>query len=529
MSWWTVVSATTTWGCHAYNRTLQCINIHTNLIRSTNFDMMINLMLYVIIGASVFLLFVCICLCICKSKQNDKKVINFRNVNKAGGGTFNAGTPLLRGQKQTNRSLNIIVLTIGTRGDVQPFVALCKALKKRGHQPVIATHGCFKDWVLSENIDFQDIGSHQINQPKEWLTATSIADFFEAMKPEMEKSKIACEYFYKASHGKDLIVATSHTVSFGLDISEKLNIPCAAIKLAPDLPTKAFGPFSKDTSNYGFINLINHYIFLINVARAYTSAGMDKMEGDFRENILNLPRTIGAKRLTDLRDMPTIVAIGKEIVPEPNWPNNVSISGWLFLDDTKFKPSAEILNFLKDTNKPPVCVNFGSMVLASRSGLISSSIKAARNAGHRVLLISGWAEPPTDCDDIINDKENCLVVKGLPHEWIFPQCSCVIHHGGAGTLARTLQSGVPSIIVPILKWADQAFWARNVHQKHLGIHVKEKSVTENVLKDAINIATSSKLIRDSCQEMKMSVMKENSGEAIVNMLEMVYNFYNTHS
>ena len=89
--------------------------------------------------------------------------------------------------------MNIIILTIGTRGDVQPFVALCKALKKAGHNPLIASHGCFKDWVTSNDIQFQDIGSYQINQPTEWLTATSIADFFEAMKPEIEKSKIACE------------------------------------------------------------------------------------------------------------------------------------------------------------------------------------------------------------------------------------------------------------------------------------------------------------------------------------------------
>ena len=91
--------------------------------------------------------------------------------------------------------------------------------------------------------------------------------------------------------------------------------------------------------------------------------------------------------------MPTIVAIGKDIVPDPKWPNNVSISGWLFLDDEKFKPSAEVQAFLKDKS-PPVCVNFGSMVLASKSGLISNALKAVRASGHRVLLIAGWAKPP---------------------------------------------------------------------------------------------------------------------------------------
>ena len=93
--------------------------------------------------------------------------------------------------------MEIIVLTIGTRGDVQPFVALCKGLKRAGHRPRIASHGCFKAWVEGEGIAFKDIGSERINQPDEWLTAKNIKDFFMAMKPEMVKSKLACEAFYK--------------------------------------------------------------------------------------------------------------------------------------------------------------------------------------------------------------------------------------------------------------------------------------------------------------------------------------------
>ena len=496
---------------------------------------MLQVEIYIAVAAGALLLAVILYFCCKPSSKSRNGVIDFTQVfDVVSFRDTTTTSPLLRnkatskfyggGPGESKLSLNIIILTIGTRGDVQPFVALCKALKKAGHNPLIASHGCFKDWVTSNDIEFQDIGSHQINQPTEWLTATSIADFFEAMKPEIEKSKIACEYFYEAAKGKDLIVATSHTVSFGLDISEKLNIPCVAIKLAPDIPTKAFGPFSKESSQYGICNLINHYIFLISVARAYKSTGMDTMEEDFRENVLKLPRGFGTKRITDIRDMPTIVAIGKDIVPDPKWPNNVSISGWLFLDDEKFKPSAEVQAFLKDKS-PPVCVNFGSMVLASKSGLISNALKAVRASGYRVLLIAGWAKPPGDCDDIISDTSNCLVVKGLPHEWIFPRCACIIHHGGAGTLARALQSGVPSIIVPILKWADQSFWARIVQERNLGIHVKDRNVDEKALKNAIEMATTSKKIHDSCTQMKSCIRGENSGEDIVKMLEMVHFFF----
>ena len=86
---------------------------------------------------------------------------------------------------------------------------------------------------------------------------------------------------------------------------------------------------------------------MISVARVYKSTEWTRWKKIFAKMFLKLPRGFGTKRITDIRDMPTIVAIGKDIVPDPKWPNNVSISGWLFLDDEKFKPSAEVQAFFE--------------------------------------------------------------------------------------------------------------------------------------------------------------------------------------
>ena len=438
---------------------------------------------------------------------------------KGGGGSSSSRSSNSR-NSGGKRSLEIIVLTIGTRGDVQPFVALCKGLKRAGHRPRIASHGCFKAWVEGEGIAFKDIGSERINQPDEWLTAKNIKDFFMAMKPEMVKSKLACEAFYKESKGMDLILCTSHTVSFGLDISEKLALPCYVVKLAPDLPTRAFGPFSKGTSSFGWINLLNHYSFLVEVGNAYKEAGMDTMEDEFRKNVLGLKDSIGMKRLQLLRDMPTIVAVGKDIIPDPQWQRNVAVCGWLFLDNEAFSPPPDVVKFLNGPGGPPVCVNFGSMVLASEANIILNSVKAARKLGYRVLLITGWGKAP-ECD-LFEDADNCMLVKGLPHEWIFPQCRCIVHHGGAGTTARALQSGVPSVIVPILKWADQTFWARRVEAADCGLHAPDPS--QEKLEAAIDMVCTSASVRRGCEAMKRCVGNETGLETAVEMIETAWDW-----
>ena len=108
----------------------------------------------------------------------------------------------------------------------------------------------------------------------------------------------------------------------------------------------------------------------------------------------------------------------------------------------------------------------------------------------------------------------------IAHEWIFPQCRCIVHHGGAGTTARALQSGVPSVIVPILKWADQTFWARRVEAVDCGLHVPEPS--QEKLEEAIEIACTSAKIRSGCGDMKESVKNETGLATAVEMIETAW-------
>merc|ERR1711871_286606 len=115
-----------------------------------------------------------------------------------------------------------------------------------------------------------------------------------------------------------------------------------------------------------------------------------------RRDVLGLKPDPGLKRLRDIFEIPTIFPMSKAVVSPPvDWPCSSKITGWFFLDNPDYEPPADLVDFIA-MGAPPVCVNFGSMVLVERSNLISTVVHAACSAGKRVLLITGWATPPND-------------------------------------------------------------------------------------------------------------------------------------
>jgi sterol 3beta-glucosyltransferase len=189
-------------------------------------------------------------------------------------------------------------------------------------------------------------------------------------------------------------------------------------------------------------------------------------------------------------------AYSPSLIPHPpDWPENIHITGYFFLDSqAEWQPSTELKAFL-EAGDPPVYIGFGSMAGRNPEQLARLVSEALVKSGQRGLLLTGWGGLRPE---LVPD--NVFVVDAVPHSWLFPRMAAVVHHGGAGTTAEALRAGVPAVIVPFA--FDQPFWGARVKALGLGPDpIPLKKLTADALADAIRIAVTDSDMRqraDSC-------------------------------
>jgi len=149
-------------------------------------------------------------------------------------------------------------------------------------------------------------------------------------------------------------------------------------------------------------------------------------------------------------DHPILYGVSPSLLPRPrDYPDNIHVCGQWVPPAPDWSPPADLVDFLA-AGEPPVYLGFGSMAGLVQPGLLQELLGAV--AGRRVLFYPGWSNVrPADL------PAGFCVVREIPHDWLFPRTSVVIHHGGAGTTHSAARAGVPSVVVPLA--GDQFFWA----------------------------------------------------------------------
>lgn len=197
------------------------------------------------------------------------------------------------------------------------------------------------------------------------------------------------------------------------------------------------------------------------------------------------------------------------ILPKPrDWGDNIDICGFSFLpSEPDYTPPEEIDAFLK-AGPTPIYVGFGSIVVDDQVKLTKIVFEAITNAGQRAIVSKGWGNLGVDDVDV---PDNILTIGSCPHDWLFRQVSCVIHHGGAGTTAAGLALGRPTIIIPF--FGDQPFWGDIVWRAGAGpAPIPHKQLTVEKLSSAIEMALRSST-RDRAQEIAKKMAKESGVRA----------------
>jgi len=179
------------------------------------------------------------------------------------------------------------------------------------------------------------------------------------------------------------------------------------------------------------------------------------------------------------------------------------VTGYWFLDaPPDWKPPQDLVNFL-EAGPTPVYIGFGSMTHRSPEESTELILEALQLTDQRGVLLHGWGGMAK-----AKLPNSVMMVESIPHQWLFPRMAAVVHHGGAGTTASSLRSGVPSIIVP--HFADQPYWGERVAALGVGPRPRARArLTAQKLADSIDQALSDQTMRERAAKLGAALRVED--------------------
>lgn len=388
--------------------------------------------------------------------------------------------------------LNIVIMVIGSRGDIQPFIKIAKVLQNEyGHRVRMATHPAFKDFVQKDSgLEFFSVGGNpselmafMVKNPGlipsiETVRAGEIGrrrqsmyEMFQGMwracinatDDETDKTNIAM-MGAKQPFVADAIIANPPSFAH-VHIAERLGVPLHMMFTFPYSPTTSFphplANIKQSNVDYDYSNFMSYPL-----VELMTWQGLGDLVNKFRVKTLGLEpvSTLWAPGQLYRLKVPYTYLWSPSLVPKPkDWGPEIDIGGFVFLElASSFEPPEDLVKFL-DAGDPPVYIGFGSIVVDDPNKFTSLIFEAVKLAGVRALVSKGWGELGGDSLDV---PDNVFMLNNTPHDWLFPKVSAVVHHGGAGTTAIGLKCGRPTMIVPF--FGDQPFWGEMVANARAG-------------------------------------------------------------
>jgi sterol 3beta-glucosyltransferase len=395
--------------------------------------------------------------------------------------------------------MRALILTFGTRGDIDPFAALAERLVARGHDAVLAAPEAYRNTVQAP------VGFFPMATEMDEIMRAGMADLSgpsQALRMARRMSaamRLSLKQQWAAAEHVDPTIIVAHPKALGgLHIAQRLGVPMVASLPLPFLtPTGAFPiPFLARRLPAP----VSRFSYQFN---RFTAVAYGGMINTFRKETLSLPRM---SRFSDFlhtpsgERVPVLYPFSRHVVPVPqDYPTSAHVTGyWFRQEGTPWSPPADLVDFLA-AGEPAIYVGFGSMGFgrdAERRGRVV--MDALADAGVRAVVSTGWgalrAQPTSEV----------MVVDEVPHSWLFPRVAAVIHHGGSGTTAAGLRAGKPTLICPVL--GDQPFWGQRVHQLGAGpLPLRLRDATSTTLANRIR-----ELVNDS----RFTVKARTIGEAI---------------
>jgi len=384
----------------------------------------------------------------------------------------------------------IMIIAWGSRGDLQPVASLALRLEKAGRDVLVFATPPATDLIQANGIECvvaqenvaefvenmfgrADLSDRSIrgfiklaNLAKAYLNSP---DYVATQETDMKRALAAAQDFKP-----DVLVVTNVIYGPFMCIAEALCIPVVTFDLQINHPTAEFPLFTMEVGKVP--RFLNRSLYKI---KAFIYPRTIKPKFDMMREICGLPLdtyTDGSRFEAWPHDLPQICAVSPSLCPQPaDWPAQKLMSGWWFLSSgNDYTPPPELVDLLEHR---PVYIGFGSMKGNPEfcRTLSTLAIKSLQLAGVRGVLLGGWAGLTRATLDTSTDEgkrlhawaeENVFEIESCPHDWLFPKCAAVVHHGGAGTLAAGIRAGCPTVVCATQ--GDQPFHGSIVQARGIG-------------------------------------------------------------
>jgi UDP:flavonoid glycosyltransferase YjiC (YdhE family) len=396
--------------------------------------------------------------------------------------------------------MKIALTTIGSRGDIQPYIALGIELLKQGHSVVIITHPWAKQIVSLYGLTHISVGDDiDINY--------SAKQFVENSSNNLKGFKFALNFIFNnlrnchkdlLSSLKDFDLIIGHGI-VGEAEADILDKPFISVSIAP-------------------MGLPKEYWKSKNIIKELSVFLSDKIMGAiFGKPYLRFRKDIGAPPLRNKVKYPYLALIPMPLFlqkPNPNWKNTTEIIGFLFAETpNNYSPPEDLLNFMANGEKS-ILITFGSMFHSHEQTkqLYKTICEALVKSESRAILIMADLN-----EEIITIPKNVFIAKQIPYSWLLGQVEIVVHHFGFGTTAEVLKAGLPSIPIPHI--FDQKIRASAIHK--LGYATRSLNINHinsNTLSNAIVQVKNDQKMKRKCKDAGIMILNEKGTDNAVRLI-----------
>lgn len=413
----------------------------------------------------------------------------------------------------------IAIIAPGSRGDVQPYVALGAGLHAAGHTVRLLTTTDFRGLVTAYGLTFVAIGGDvQAAAQSQMADLLAQGDLRKILastgRGAQQMAEASAVSGLAACQDVDLLIGGLGGLFIGLALAEKVGVPFVQSYLVPFTPTRAFPsaltPLPQ-TPWTTWANGLSHRLTQQMLWQMFRKADIK-----VRAQVLHIrPSPFWGPPIARAgRGEPILYGYSPQVIPPPaDWDASIHVTGYWFLEPpAAWEPQADLVRFL-DTGAPPVYIGFGSMASSAPGAAAELVVQALARAGQRGVMYAGWGGLSRE-----HLPDHVFMTESVPHSWLFPRMAAVAHHGGAGTTAAGLAAGIPSIVIPF--FGDQPFWGARVQGLGVGPRpIPRRRLTSENLAEAIGIATSDTAMQQRARDLGERIRAEDGIAAAVAVIE----------